>query len=59
MKGAYKEEFDKKVRELANREYTGSWKETWAKFVCPIYPMSYVTFSRIMNNWKPKKRRKK
>lgn len=59
MKGAYKEEFDKKVRELANKEYTGSWKETWVKFVCPIYPMSYVTFSRIMNNWKPKKRRVK
>lgn len=59
MKGVYKEEFDKKVRELANREYTGSWKETWAKYVYPIYPMSYVTFSRIMNGWKPKKRRKR
>ena len=55
-KGVNKIEYDKKVKELARKEYTGSWKETWAKFVCPIYPMSYVTFSRIMNNWKPKKK---
>lgn len=49
MKGIYKEEFYKKVRDLASKHYTGSWKETWAKYVYPIYPMSYHTFIVILH----------
>ena len=48
-KGVNKTEYYKRVQELARKEYTGSWKETWAKFVYPIYPMSYDVFLRIKN----------
>lgn len=37
------------VREIAEREYCGSWKEVWAKYVDPVYPMTYLTFLRIIN----------
>lgn len=38
-----------KIREIAEREYCGSWKEVWARYIDPIYPMTYYTFLRIVH----------
>lgn len=39
----------KNVRELAMKNHCGRWKETWAKWVYPVYPMTYEHFIKIMH----------
>lgn len=44
-----RQRYYEKVRAIAKKEYCGSWKEVWANYVDPIYPMTYYTFLRIIH----------
>lgn len=48
-KNINKQRYYDNVRRLAYDNYCGCWKEVWAKWVYPTYPMSYDVFLRIIH----------